>query len=918
MFATVISFAQESTLFSVNYSVKDFLPSNECYEIIQSKTGYYWIATDNGVVRFDGKGYRVFTTEDGLSDNVVLNLFEDEKGRLWCAGLNNELSFITAEDSVVTYPYNTEIAKACVLHERSDFGKQIIYALVIKEDEVWLGYRGVGIVHVGSDGSFEVVGSGSVNSDYVVRNVGEDVVFGTLYSDRTSSSFSLDIDAQAHQLQRSDVRSEYVFRAAKFEEHLFFTASNQCLYSVKGNQSCNLDLPSGGISLNVFEGEIWVGTLNNGAYLCEMANDEIKIVQHYFENLSITSVLKSTDGSYWFTSREKGLFYVPNLSTFRYSFKTENSNFSDFRLTSSNLFLTDSKGKIQRLTEQLTLQKEWVTHETEALLINENLDHFSVSTKYKQFEVGKRDELAVSKRQLAFETTGWLNKEYVLTPQAMLKADSSLVKDFSKNRLKSVYQANDIAFFRFIKGFSVFKSDGTYSSTFLKGENIIDITSKPDSDVFYLCTSNNTIYSFHTQSYTLKKIFQDAQGARVNSIAAFKGDLFISRKNGLWRFNLNSGKKRQVLKGRFLKSRVDVNGILHVLTTDNLMKIDTKSSLMKSPKSNLMITKCFINDSIRPIKDLGFKENKLKFEIALVPSSPIKETKFNYFLVSGNDTLTGLVNDDYCELINLAPANYEFWATSSDLSTKHIKFEIRPPFWKSTSFFLVLLLVTALLLFLIARYIVLRNKRKFRLEQRIIELESASLRAQMNPHFLFNVMNTIQSIISEKDYENAERVLSKFSVLLRSALSYSEKAKISLKMELEFIKNYFFLEKMRFENEITLSIVISEKLDLEQTFVPPLIVQPIVENALIHGLEKRKGLEGRVYIKIEPIDNQIEIDVLNNGRPFEPENMKKATSKGLSMVQNRLKINHPDDKLIAKPIAEDGEYVTQFSLTLTI
>lgn len=139
----------------------------------------------------------------------------------------------------------------------------------------------------------------------------------------------------------------------------------------------------------------------------------------------------------------------------------------------------------------------------------------------------------------------------------------------------------------------------------------------------------------------------------------------------------------------------------------------------------------------------------------------------------------------------------------------------------------------------------------------------SSIKSQMNPHFLFNALNTIQSYIIDEDKENASDYLSKFSKLTRKILNNSDLEYISLAEELESLQLYMELEKMRFE-DIHSTLIIAQTINPSEILIPSMIIQPYVENAIKHGLLHKQG-DKNVLIEIIDKATQIEIIVEDNG-----------------------------------------------------
>lgn len=182
------------------------------------------------------------------------------------------------------------------------------------------------------------------------------------------------------------------------------------------------------------------------------------------------------------------------------------------------------------------------------------------------------------------------------------------------------------------------------------------------------------------------------------------------------------------------------------------------------------------------------------------------------------------------------------------------------------------------------------------LNTKVKELELTAIRAQMNPHFMYNCLNSIQNLVQKKETDKAHNYLSKFAALIRQVLKHSDKNEVSLFEELEMIKNYLELEKLRFE--IDFSIDVADNVDCYSVFVPPLLLQPIVENAILHGLV-HKNDDRQLKVAVRTDSKNICITVEDNGIGRKASNSlnKNGNGKGLDFCRERLELLSNKDDL---------------------
>jgi len=201
----------------------------------------------------------------------------------------------------------------------------------------------------------------------------------------------------------------------------------------------------------------------------------------------------------------------------------------------------------------------------------------------------------------------------------------------------------------------------------------------------------------------------------------------------------------------------------------------------------------------------------------------------------------------------------------------------------------------------------------------ISRLERSALQAQMNPHFIFNCLNSIQNFIMFNDKENAMEYLAKFAKLIRQSLNASTEKKISLHDEVSMLRNYLDLEKLRFKDKFEYTITLANDVIPEELCIPPLLVQPYVENAIIHGMSgKKKG--GKIDLNFFKLShNQLQVKIRDNGAGYKaPLIACKHKSLGMSIISKRLAYNNNlnDSDIMIRPnySSEGTEVVITISL----
>ena len=217
----------------------------------------------------------------------------------------------------------------------------------------------------------------------------------------------------------------------------------------------------------------------------------------------------------------------------------------------------------------------------------------------------------------------------------------------------------------------------------------------------------------------------------------------------------------------------------------------------------------------------------------------------------------------------------------------YIQFEIKPPWWGSRWLQMGLCLLIGITLFLYYKLRINRIKTNYKLKEELRKLEKSALQAQMNPHFIFNCLNSIQAFIMDNEKEQAMEYLGSFAQLIRSNLNASIESQISLSEEVRILENYLKLEQLRLEHRFEYSINIESAIDREALQLPPMLIQPFVENAVIHGM-KNIISHGIIGLTFTLKNDQLHVTVKDNGGKLHKPKSNEHKSVGIDITKKRL------------------------------
>jgi LytS/YehU family sensor histidine kinase len=289
-------------------------------------------------------------------------------------------------------------------------------------------------------------------------------------------------------------------------------------------------------------------------------------------------------------------------------------------------------------------------------------------------------------------------------------------------------------------------------------------------------------------------------------------------------------------------------------------------------------------------------------------------------------------------LSNLKPGNYEFQvrvrAGSRASSPAVISFTIQPAWYQQPVIqiicYITLLAGAVFLILFFVKRAAMKVQKAKRESQKLAELELRALRSRMNPHFVFNVLTSIQNFITQGREQEANYYTSQFAHLIRQTFHGSATNFVSLAEELVLLQNYLDLERMRFENRLEYSIEVDELLQPEEVYIPAMLLQPFLENAINHGIRNLRNRKGMLFVRLKKQDSRLLIEIEDNGVGIKSTQLGKTTlvkgknhkSEGMKLVRDRMdlmnKSYHLDMQLSVLDLSELGAHGTRVLLDLPL
>jgi hypothetical protein len=297
---------------------------------------------------------------------------------------------------------------------------------------------------------------------------------------------------------------------------------------------------------------------------------------------------------------------------------------------------------------------------------------------------------------------------------------------------------------------------------------------------------------------------------------------------------------------------------------------------------------------------LSHLENNISFSFGMISYFKRNESKLQYRLMGLDEKWQTAGKNTSVSYASLPPGNYSFMLRTNESNEMSLPIFIKAPYWMTWWFIGFIIFMTAGLIYaafvIRTRQIRKQEEIKSSYQRKFAEQEVKALRSQMNPHFLFNSLNSIRYYVLNNENDNAADYITRFSRLLRLILQNSRNDQITLKDELHALRLYIEFEQMRFNRKFEYSIEVSNDVNTESIYLQPLTIQPFVENAIWHGLMPLES-EGKLKIGIWLDGKNLHITVKDNGIGREKAaKMKKSRptiikSYGLDITKERMKLN---------------------------
>jgi ligand-binding sensor domain-containing protein len=894
--------------------------------IFQDKKGFIWISTAFGLNRYD-KNLGIFTlynfferNSDSSFTNFVTRVREDESGKIWIATHNGIHCFDPGKQDFQDYKLEPDLAS--MVYVRSNFVKDLamdknghIYAATLNGVlEIQPGKGVIRHLKVEKDKVRSLSGN-QVNAllidlkgmIWIGTNQGLD-----LFDPELNIITNYKSGGSITNISNEDVRSITEDQAGTIwigtYKGLNKVDRSPSKFNHFQNEPDNPNSLSDNIVYSILEDDkklVWIGTYG-GLNIFDRANDKFSVIRHKPDNpesLSsnkIRTLALDNAGFIWAGTENDGMNRIDRKTgkITRYLHKADDSSTICENVILSTM--VDSKGRI------------WIGTVSKGVSIMNPSDG-----KCLQLSKSPGSKVILSNNNIwsVYEDRDgnfWLGTDKGLnkiTPglESVVVYTNNPSDPFSisSNKVFSIFQDADGTFWIGTMGGGLDHFDPVAGQfkTFTEHDGL-------PNNVVYATLDDGEGNLWISTNWGLSK-FNKLNGTFVN----------YDTKDGIQCNEFNAGSYFKNKEGEMFFGGMQGINIFH----------PSEITVNKIPPRMVFTGLRVLNDLLNTdledgeIIRLNYNENFFSIEFSGLDYTNPSKNLYRYKLENYDDDWV-LVNASRrrADYRKVDPGTYRFMVTGSNndgvWNQKAISLNIiiRPPWWQTWIFrlFLVLFLGTIIWGIIVWRIKSMRKKhdvekKMLSIEKQVFELEQKALRLQMNPHFIFNSLNAIQSFVLANDTDKAVNYLAKFSHLMRMILANSTASLITLRDELKALTYYIDLEKLRFDDKFDYKITRDQNIDEEFVEIPPMLFQPYVENAIIHGLVN-SPLRGLLEISIRRINpGTLLCTVKDNGigreKAIEIRNKSgiKRQPKGMIITQERLDIfNKQSNKNFAVRITD--------------
>lgn len=854
---TSICIAQQPAYFK--FAEKEFRGVN-IYDIIQDDEHNYWFATNQGILKHDGYSFLSISC-DAMKSESVFGFVKDRLGNLYCFNLQHQI--LRIKDDIVELYY--EIPESMRFHETDITIDSKNHLVIMSKGLIRIAPEKSNIeivtrdvfhrsnpLNIFSIGNNTTICSGPSDNFYFQKNGKEldrQVKFDLENNEKATINSWFWADEEIFGVDRSTMKLYH-----------FDRKSTTLTYRTTLNQA----LANSPIRIFYSSGRLWLTGVSNGIYVYDAKFNPLYNGKLIFDDYFVSDIYSDDEGNTLLSTFDDGIIIVPDPEVSQFDFSEvekincidsdENqiyisTNFGNVYSIRENLktlvYADPEQNNIERI--QFWKKRNSLLMSTSSGLLITNYDHQKLVPdnyhpgSYKHGYLNEMNSLLCAFNYgislINFQTDG-----KIISDSLIMAGRSNCV---AKNSSTGTIYAG------MTTGVVLIDKNGKKRNLILDKKPVAATIMFNSNNAIIIGTRQHGVLIYKNDVLQRQIPFEST----VQKVERYKGKLFVLTKGALYMVNVDGTNKHKLNKanGMFLDNISEFHisqGLIYVTDSRSVQYFDLDRIRPEHKEVPFRLKSVTLNGAPIQSKVLPHDLKNLIFEFGVATIRYRENIRYKYKLKGYQNHWVELPYSENKLVFNSLPAGeytLELICMNGNSASQPIKyaFTVEKAFHEKWWFYLVIVIISGLIIagFFLVRIRVIRKKNEERLARQkittdLLESELKALRSQMNPHFIFNSLNSIQDLILREDTDASYDYIVLFADLVRSTLNYSNKDFIPIQKEIEFIDIYLSLEKLRFKSDFTYRI---ESNAPEEIMVPSMIIQPFIENALLHGLLHKSG-----------------------------------------------------------------------------
>lgn len=882
----------------------------DIYSIAQSENGIIYLSTNEGLIKYDGYDFSSIQSNEAKS-NSLFGLKKDNNRDLFCNNLSGQifkikndslLLFYELPDSLISSFFNFNFDNK----NRLVFCTENYYQLNKNFNVKLLLVRNYSSINIPKTKNGELIFSDRINNkNFFYKD-------DTIEYIKSPEFHVINIHSTSNTTYFSGFSNSkpVVYYKKEAWKKMEFENEKELLAS---------DMGSTGVFYPLDNSLFTIFFKTKGAFFYNQNGALRYNKSRLFTKYRISGSLKDREGNIWLTTLGKGIIIIPNTNLVDYN-NHPLLNEDDLKAITSdedgNIYIAGLKGIIYKIRDSgveilkeddLSIEFLEFYPKINAIFFENTLHNLDHGKEQSIHASSIKDISIVDSTHFYIATNTGLVSAFINKKQAgkvetiyLTKLRTYCVTYDKKN--KEIWAGSS-------KGLQILS--GNQSRFVLYNNQQISATGLEHiNGEVWVSTLNNGILIFKDGKFS--RLFSYTAQNKINAVKkleAINSRLLFTTNNGLIIYNFKNKKSKKIYKSDGLLSHriLDfelVNDTVWLIFTNGLQRFPlnsiTKNNLPPTIfwKNILVNGKSILQDSV---KTFDYLQNQFEFHFLATAFRHRGKMIYKYKLEGLDDAWQKKpFENNSVKYQSLPNGTYTFRVKAInehgvESKTISYSFKINPPFWFRWWFYLLCGLG---LISIVAGYFIIRLnivRKRLTLEKQLKMSEITAIKAQMNPHFVFNALNSIQDLVMLRDIRSSNIYLGKFAYLMRKILAYSSKSFISLTDETELLQLYLELEKLRFGDEFNAAIICEiDENQLEQIQIPSMIIQPYAENAIKHGLLHKEGFkELKIIFSFE--NGTLTCEIIDNGigrkKSAEIKQRREKNHVSFSSTANKKRID---------------------------